>query len=720
MTKPVAAQRGPARTVLAVILALFAAALTVGVLVPDARLAGGAADPAADSAVVARQIGGIAPQADPNLFVLVSAPGGVDDPRVAAAGKLLTERLGTVDGVVGTVSAWTVPLPALISQDRRSGLIIAHIQGDEGAQDRTLTAVRAGLPQVDPDIGVRIGGPAAVRAEVQSTIKTDLLLAELVAMPLVLLVLLWVFGGVVAAVLPVAVGVISIVITNALLLVLGHAVDVSVFSQNLTTAVGLGLAVDYALLLVRRFREEFRVRGDTESAVTATLATAGRTVLFSAVTITAVLAVLLLFPMYFVRSFAYAGVIVVVVSTTTVLVGLPAAFRLLGPRIVQGFRKSDPAERGYWAAWTRVVLRRPAVFAVATTVVLLCLAAPFASVKYGTVDDRQLPPGADIRATHDVLRTDFQAGALPIAYVVVPANSDPARIMALSAAIGRVDGVVAVNPPPLQADPRSGATPRPSALLVAAAKGIEPTSQRGQDVVSGVQRLARADGLQVGGGIATLLDTEAAIGRIGPLAVAIVALVAFAALFLLTESVVLAVVSVIVNGLSLTAALGAIVWIFQDGHLSGPLGFTSTGSIDSTLPILVVCIAFGLSMDYGVFVLARLTEERRSGADHRTAIVNAIQRTGGIITSAAIILAIVLIAIGASRVSATKMIGIGVALAATVDATVVRLILTPAVLGVLGSATWWSPEPLRRWAARLAVHDGAAAAPAVEVAEVSS
>ncbi|WP_280273468.1 MMPL family transporter [Nocardia wallacei] len=706
-------RKSRARTVLAVTFAVLLAALAVEFLVPDARLAGGASDPSADSARVAREIEQIAPQADPNLFVLVSSPTGITDARVAAAGRALTERLGQIDGVTGVNSAWSVPLAALRSTDQKSGLVIAHIEGDEGAQDRVLADLRSRLPAADADIDVRLGGPVAVRAEVQSTIKSDLIKAELIALPLMFVVLLVVFGGLAAALLPIAVGVFSIVSTNALLKILSQVADVSVFSQNLTTAVGLGLAVDYALLMVRRFREESAAHGDVAAATRATVASAGRTVLFSGATITAVLAVLLMFPMYFLRSFAYAGIIVVAISMLAVLVCLPAAFELLGGRLTAPRSAPSRPERGYWAAWTRWVLRRPRLLTLATTAVLICLALPFGAVAYGTVDDRQLPPGAAIRTTHDMLRTDFEAGALPIANLVVPAHADPSDIGALAQELEQVDGVAAVSPPPLLTDPRTAALPTPATLLVTVKKGIEPTSTRGQAVVSEVQRLARDHGVLVGGEIATLLDTKAAIGRVAPLAITLVVIVALLAVFLLTGSVVLAAVSVLVNGLSLTATLGAIVWIFQDGHLSGLLGFTPTGAIDTTLPILVVCIAFGLSMDYGVFVLARLTEERQAGVPHREAIVNAIQRTGGIITSAAVILTIVLAAIGTSQVAATKMIGTGVALAALVDASIVRLVLVPASLATLGSMTWWSPRLLNRLSARFSSAERAAPAPPV-------
>ncbi|MET7771694.1 MMPL family transporter [Nocardia sp. NPDC005366] len=696
---PVSEHKSRARAVLAVTLALFLAALVGEFVIPDHRLAGGAVDPSSDSAQVARNIAQIAPQADPNLFIVVSSPARITDERVAAVGRELTTRLGEIDGVTGVNSTWTVPLAALRSADQTSGLVIAHIRGDEGAQDRVLADVRSRLPTVDSDIDVRIGGPVAVRAQVQSTVESDLIKAELIALPLMFVVLLIVFGGLTAALLPIAVGVFSIVCTNALLKVLSHIADVSVFSQNLTTAVGLGLAVDYALLMVRRFREEYAAHGDVAVAVRATSASAGRTVLFSAATITAVLVVLLIFPMYFLRSFAYAGVVVVAISTLVVLICLPAAFELLGGRIAATKSVAARRDRTYWATGTRRVLRHPRLFALGTTVVLLGLAIPFGSVAYGTVDDRQLPPGAEIRATHDILRTEFESSALPIANLVIPANSDPAEVGALAGGLARIEGVAAVAPPPLLTDPRTTSIPVASTLLVTASKDIEPASIQGQAVVADIQRIARGHDILVGGEIATLLDTKAVIGRIAPIAIVAVLLVALVAVFLLTGSIVLAAVSVLVNGLSLTATLGAIVWIFQDGHLSGMLGFTPTGAIDTTLPILVICIAFGLSMDYGVFVLARLTEERRAGVPHDEAIVNAIARTGGIVTSAAIILTIVLVAIGTSQVAAMKMLGIGVALAALVDASIVRLVLVPATLGTLGEATWWSPRVLRRLSA---------------------
>ncbi|WP_194820175.1 MMPL family transporter [Nocardia sp. XZ_19_385] len=692
------------RPLLSCMVVSFLLAVAAGLLLPDCRLAGGAIDPAADSALVAQEIGVIAPQAAPNLFLLVSTPGGVssvDDPRVSEAGRRLAAALAATDGVTGVVSAWTLPVATLRSMDGRSGLVLAHIEGDEAVQDRTLAAVRARLPDVGPGISVRLGGPAAVRAEVLAAIKADLIKAEVVAVPLVLIILLIVFGGFTAALLPIAVGVFSIVTTDAALKFLSQFTEVSIFSQNLTTAVGLGLAVDYALLLVRRFREELVTAESVDAAVERTVATAGRTVLVSAATFAAVVAVLMLFPMYFLRSFAYAGVVVVAISTFAALVFLPEALRVVGHRIGARRPEDTAPDGGRWARWTRRVLRRPWVFGIASMGLLVSLAAPFGSVLYGTMDDRQLPPGADMRATHDMLRSDFDSAALPIVQLTIPADMNLQDVHRISSELREIDDVTSVAPPPLLAEPKASSAARNRVLLVSARNGIEPTSAQGQALVAEIQRVARDHDIRAGGEIATLLDTKAALAGTAPIAAVLVIAVALLATFVLTGSVTLAVVSVLLNGMSLTASLGAIVLVFQQGHLSGLLGFTPTGVIDTTLPILIVCIAFGLSMDYGVFVMARLTEERQLGAAHGDAIVRAIQRTGGIITSAAAILTIVLLAIGASRVAATKMVGLGVALAAVVDASIVRLILVPAVLGILGERVWWAPQFLLKVAARI-------------------
>ncbi|MFE4634750.1 MMPL family transporter [Streptomyces sp. NPDC056773] len=713
---------------LSLLLALVVTALAVfaGGGVADRLGSGGWEDPAAGSTYATRALEREFPGSQPNLLLLVEAgaavgASGVDDPAVAAEAERLTARLAAEPGVTGVGSYWRTGLPTLRSEDGRQALIAARVPGDEKTANALLDRIVPSYRGEHGPVKVSLGGPAAVQREVTSTVQEDLLTAELIALPVTLVLLVLVFGSAVAALLPLGVGIVAIIGTNAVLRGLTEFTDVSVFAQNLTTALGLGLAVDYALFIVRRFREELAAGRDPVAAVRVTVRTAGRTVLFSALTVAVALSAMLFFPMYFLRSFAYAGVAVVLLAAAAALTLLPAALVLLGERVNsfdlrrlwrrgarQAGKEAAPAGGGRgWARLTDLVMRRAPVFAVATTAGLLLLGLPFLGVKFGTVDDRQLPVTAESHVVQQHIREGFPGSPGGALTVLTERASGAADLDAYKRRIEALPGVLGVE------GPVSSAGGTGYAYFSVLTEG-EEVGEGAQELVGLVRAVDAPFDTAVTGQAAVLVDARDAIAEKLPLALAVVVLATLLLVFLLTGSLLIPVQAVLLNALSLTAMFGAVVWVFQEGHLSGLLSFTSTGDIETTLPVLMFCIAFGLSMDYGVFLISRIKEEYDRTGDHEGAVRAGLTRTGGLIAAAAVILAVVMVAIGSSRVTNTKMLGLGIALAVLMDAMVVRSLLVPAVMKLTGKATWWAPAPLRRLHERIGLSEGEPAPQAAE------
>ncbi|MHB9861597.1 MMPL family transporter [Streptomyces sp. YIM S03343] len=689
------------RLSLLVALVLTALAVLAGSGVADRMGSGGWQDPAAESTYATQALEREFPDSQPNLLLLVdSGRASVDSPAVAAEARRLTARLAAEQGVEGIGSYWQSGAPTLRAKDGREALIAARITGDEKAMDDTLQRIAPFYRGTHGPVRVTLGGPVAVRYDMQRIIKEDLTRAELIALPVTLLLLVMVFGSAVAALLPLGIGIVSILGTNAVLRGLTEITDVSVFALNLTTALGLGLAIDYALFIVRRFREELAGGADPLTAVGATLRTAGRTVVFSALTVAVSLAAMLLFPQYFLRSFAYAGIAVVLLAAAAALILLPAALVLLGHRVDaldlrRLLRRGRPprasGEEGTaWARTASLVMRRAPFFALATTAVLVLLGLPFLGVKFGSADDRQLPSTSEAHTVQQHIRDGFPGSPGGALEVLAEGRATVAQYADYKARIAALPEVVRVDGPLVKGD---------AAYFSVLPRG-EAVDDSAQRLVGDLRAAKAPFETKVTGTAAVLVDSKHAIAEQLPKAVAFIALVTLLLVFLLTGSVVIPLQAVLLNALSLTAMFGAVVWVFQDGHLSGLLGFTSSGSIETTLPVLMFCVAFGLSMDYGVFLLSRIKEEYDHTDDHRGAVRHGLQRTGGLITAAAVILAVVMVAIGTSRVTNTKMLGLGIALAVVMDAMVVRSLLVPAIMRLTGRATWWAPPVLRRFHAR--------------------
>jgi RND superfamily putative drug exporter len=648
---------------------------------------GGFTDPDAESARAAAFLTATGTTTVPELVLLVEAAAGVDDPGAAAAGRDLTAAVAAEPGVERAVSYWSAEsgdVVALRSTDGRFALVLVELADPADADDRA-TAIADRYTGARGPLAVREGGAHAIDTAIGEQLETDLLRAEAIAVPATLVLLLIVFGGLVASALPVLVAAIAVVGAFLGVAAVAQFTEVSVYSINLMTGLGFGLAIDYSLFILTRFREELAAGRSTGDAVVRTVTTAGRTVAFSALTVAVSLSALLVFPLSFLRSFAYAGVAVVLSAAAASLLTLPALLAVFGPRVKLPRATRRTTESRFWYRLARGVMRRPVLVAIGVVGVLLALGTPFLRVDAGLPSYRSLPPGSDARQVAEVLdtrfsgtRTDEFAVALP-GVPAGPAVDDFARRVR---SVGGVDSV------------RVQTSPAGSWLTVV--PSVVPRSPEGERMVHDIRALDEPFTFAVGGDAAELVDAKAAIADRLPLALAVIALTTAVLLFAAFGSLLVPAKAILLNLLSLTATFGAMVWIFQDGHLSGLLGFTATGQLDVTMPILMFCVAFGLSMDYEVFLLSRIKEEYDATGDNAHAVATGLARTGGLITAAALLLAISFAAFGVSGMSFLKLMGIGLALAVLVDATVIRGLLVPAFMRLAGAANWWAPAPLRR------------------------
>jgi RND superfamily putative drug exporter len=533
--------------------------------------------------------------------------------------------------------------------------------------------------------------------------------------------------------LPLAVGVLSIVGTFLVLRVISEVTDVSIYALNLTTALGLGLAIDYSLFVVSRYREELRAGRDPREAVVRTVRTAGRTVAFSALTVAASLLATLVFPFFFLRSFAYSGVAVAVLAGLFSVVVLPAILYALGHRVnaLTVRRQSlTPPEEGVWHRIATVVMRRPVPIATAVIVLLLVLGSPFLGLHLSQPDDRVLPEDAPARQVNDIVRDEFgaeEAGALSVVAGDVGDRGDDATVGAYAAELARLPGVSRVDastgtycgegsaeqfgcsPGDLVLGPdasdRYAGFSADGATYLSVVPAVEPMSDAGEQLVHDVRGADSPWPVQVAGQSATLVDTNDSLFSRLPLALGLIALITFVLLFMMFGSVLIPVKAVVLNLFSLTATFGAMVWIFQDGNLSGLLDFTATGGLASAMPILMFCVAFGLSMDYEVFLLSRIKEEHDRTGDNQRSVAVGLERTGRIVTAAAVLMAVIFLAFATGRVSFIKMFGLGLTLAVLLDAFIIRGTLVPAFMRLAGEWNWWAPGPLRRFHDRFGVSE---------------
>ncbi|MEO0492666.1 MAG: MMPL family transporter [Actinomycetota bacterium] len=711
------------RSVLAGALIALIVSGAIGGTVLDRLTAGGFEAPGSDSQRARAELDARFDTGFADYALLVTTDGrSVNDPDVVTAGVDLTREVATIEGTDDVVSYWTTGDASLRSVDGDRALVLLRIPGESTDLDRKATIEELGELYGGVERGpllVEVGGREAVFDRISVVVENDLALAETIAIPLTFLVLVVIFGGIVAASLPVGVGILAALGTFLVLRVVTAFTDVSIFALNLVTALGLGLAIDYSLLIVARYREERRSGRSDAEAIRRTVMTSGRTIAFSGLVVSISLGTLVVFPLTFLRSFAYAGVGVVALAVVASIVVLPAALVLLGPRIDRWTVYKRAVGRHAANPWTRIGERmtaRPVLVAVVVVPLLLLSALPFLGVQWGEADDRSLPADDPVRAVSDVLREEFdtaEANAFPM---VAVGSSDPAATTtfaitaSLESGVARVDtatgsfiGGAAVSPPSPGAE-RFATT---DAVWFNIVPSVEPISAEGEDLIARLRALETPLGdVFVGGGTAELVDIKTAITERVPIAAAVIAAVTFIVLFVMFESVLVPIKAILLNLLSLGATFGLMVWIFQDGNGAGLLDITATGQTDITTPVLMFCIAFGLSMDYEVFLLARMKEEWDRTGDNQQAIVGGLGATGRLVSNAAILLSITFLSFAATAsVSTLTLFGLGLAVAVLVDAFIVRITLVPALMTLAGRGNWWAPAWSRRLARRLPSHD---------------
>ncbi|HTE60128.1 MAG TPA: MMPL family transporter, partial [Solirubrobacteraceae bacterium] len=515
--------------------------------------------------------------------------------------------------------------------------------------------------------------------------------------------------GLVAALLPLGVGMLTVLSTFLLMRGVNEIEPMSVFALNLIIGLGLGLAIDYSLFVVSRFREEVERGQGTADALAATMRTAGRTVLFSSATVAAALAALLVFPQRFLYSMGIGGILVTVVAATVSLTVLPALLAALGPRVnalsparwrAAMHRDAARTDTGFWYRHSRRVMRRPGAIAATTAVLLVALGLPFTQIQFTGVDASVLGASHSGRVVDDALRTEFPPNRTSPVLVAARAPASAAdEVRAYARRLGEIPGVRAVQEPVAAGGLWRIGVVAPGARL----------DQSAKDAVDAVRAVDAPFPVQVGGSTAEFLDQQSALVDRIPIALVILATTTLVILFLMTGSVVLPVKALIMNVLTLSAAFGILKLIFQDGRFEGLLGYTSQGALESSQPVLLFAIAFGLSTDYGVFLLTRIKEARDSGLQNDEAVAVGLQRTGRIVTAAAILMCIAIGAFVTSEMIFIKQLGLGTALAVLIDATIVRALLVPSLMELLGEWNWWAPRPLARLHARIGLREGAAA-----------
>ena len=677
------------RRVLAATAALFAVAVVLGGPVAGLLSTGDDfADPGSESSAAETRLTTAAGREPaPSVLALVRPGGSVASAR-GEIGSLASE-MERVPGVAEALTAFERGGGSAISRDGRSTYIAVFTRAGTERSEVAAELVRRfeGRP------GLTLGGPEVIGDTVGDQVGEDLARAEMIALPILLVLLLFVFRGVVAAMLPLFVGVLTIFGTFLGLRLVNEVELLSVFALNLATALGLGLAIDYSLFVLSRYREEIGRGSSERAALRATMAAAGRTVAFSSLTVATALLALTVFPHRFLYSMGISGALSAALAGIVSLIALPALIAALGPRVEAGRlgrrrAAGKPAHEGraFWYRLSHAVMRRPAAVATTTAAVLVLLGLPFLGIKFTGVDAGVLDEGSGARQVETALARDFPGAATAPIQAVVP-DAPAATVARYRDRIAEVPGVDSVSPP--------RAVGRDLALIEVAHRR-PPLDERALELVRAVRATPAPPGTQVGGRSAARLDQQDALGDHLPAALAILVVTTLLILFLMTGSVVLPVKALLMNLLTLSATFGFLVLVFQDGRFEDLLGYTSQGALESTQPLVLAAIAFGLSTDYGVFLLARIKEEHDRGRPTPEAVALGVQRTGRIVTAAAVLLSVALGAFATSEIVFIKQLGLGAVIAVLIDATIVRALLVPSLMALLGRANWWAPAPLRR------------------------
>jgi RND superfamily putative drug exporter len=722
ITRLVALASGRTRRVLLGAGALFLVAAALGAPVVSQLKSSSSdfQDPAAQNQQVLRAVERATGQsADYGVAALVPSHGDIrTDPAAGAQAAHVASLLSAQPGFQRVVDYPTTHLPALVSRDGHETVVLAAFAN----RDRSAAAVDRLRPALAP-AGVRLGGNDVAFHEINKRTASDLSRAEMFAFPILLLLSFWVFRGLVAATLPLLVGGFAIVLTFLLLRLIDQFLGLSIFAVNLVTGMGLGLGIDYSLFVVSRYREELAAGGGDRSpgarraAISRTLQTAGRTVLYSSLTVAGALSCLLVFPLRFLYSMGIGGVLVALCAGAVSLLVLPAVLVALGPRIDalaparlqrSSARTAQASERGAWYALAHGVMRRPGLVALVTGAALLAIAAPSLRMALAPADAHVLPTSSQPRQVAEALTHDFAVDGSQTITMVVRAS-----------AAGK-------TAPGVRAGSVSAVAQKATALAAAQARSAPPRylghrtweiemQPRGTDGAPANQQLlkrlrtiAPAPTLLVGGPTAWFVDQKSAIAGHLSLALVILALVTGGFLFLMTGSLVLPLLALAMNVLTVAVGAGLLVLVFQDGHGSGLLGFSSIGGLEESNLVLLFVVAFALSTDYGVFLFSRIKESHDEGRSTRDAVARGLERTGRLVTAAALLFCVAIGAFATSDILFIKQLGVGAALAVAIDASVVRALLVPALMGWLGERSWWAPRSLRRLYARIGLSEGPA------------
>jgi len=695
---------GKARRIGILAIAFFLLAAALGGSVASRLDPYGADDPATEAVQAKEHLEDAGLHVPAVLVVLEGARVGA--PATRARVRALERQVRANPDVKSVFGYYETRSPVFVSRDGRSTYFAVTLKPHDDKRWQEAGADIADSLAGRP--GVLVGGAAVAQEQVNKQVEKDLRTAEMLAFPLLFLLSLLFFRSLVAALLPLMIGGLAIVGTFLILRIASEVGSISIFALNLTTALGLGLAIDYSLFVVSRYREEIAVDGPGLAAMRRVLATAGRTVFFSSLTVAAALASLLVFPQRFLYSMGLGGALVALFAALISLTVLPAVLTLLGtrvnalaPRFLQRRAEADtrPDESGFWYRLSRFVMRRPVGVATLSGLLLIAMGLPFFGIKFDTVDPTVLPESASARQAYDVVNQEFPPFHEAPIWVDVEGGG-PRAATAFAARVRRVEGVAEVAPPQrLRGDV--------SAIQVISKHPF--VSDASQSTVRAIRELRPAPGTTalVGGATADFIDLQSSLTRHLPAVLAIIVVATLTILFLMTGSVILPIKSLLMNFLNLSAVFGLLVLIFQDGRLEGFLDYTSPGAIEQTMPILLFAVAFGLSTDYAVFLLSRIKEARDNGASDSECVAIGLERTGRIVTAAALLFAVAMGAFATSQIIFIKENGVGTALAVLIDASIIRALLVPSLMELLGKWNWWAPAPLRRLHERFGISEAA-------------
>ena len=619
----------------------------------------------------------------------------VNDPKVVSDALSLEKEVAAMAGVKSTLSYWTSGnQPTLVSKDGNAAYLLIYTESDDFAKVGKIgKEIQSKFDGEYKSLRVYASGNGVITSAINGRISKDLALAESISIPLTFILLIIVFGAVVASAMPLFVGLFSILGAFFLLYLITKFTSVSVFALNLVTGIGLGLGIDYSLLMVNRFREELHHGKEVAEAVITTVKTAGKTVFYSGLTVAVTLGSMVVFPQSFLKSFGYAGVSVVIIAIISAIFPLPALMMLLGHRVDKFvIRKSaiTPKSDGRWAHTARFVMRRPVSIVLLSLLILAAIAAPIKNIAFSQVDARVLPKTDKAAIAYEVMATRFPGQESSPIEILIPGGAKSVSKDALNKYVGDIqntDGIVRVSSFPVGDD-----------LRIQAIQSMGSRTPEAADLIHRLRDLNSPEGTMIGGVAADYTDSQDGTAKALPWALLWITISVLVLIFIFTGSIILPIKAVLLNILSLGATLGALTWIFIDGHLKWLVGdFTVTGTLDTGTTILVAVVVFGLSMDYELFLLSRIKEEHFAGRNNIESVAVGLQRSARIITAAAVLLAAVFAAFMTSGVTAIKMMGFGTAFAILLDATLIRALLVPALMRLFGERNWWGPKFLKKY-----------------------